>query len=159
MAYGAPGAYWAMLGPGIELRCTDYDREAAAAMITSTAGPEAEEFVRENLPPCAERRRSVCVPSDLTAGCRAVRWFMSTASKWAAGSVMRQPRSWAIRSGRYSTRTTSKFEARVFPGARLDGAGVAQDTAAVMGVCRRGCLSAPWRCCDSDGRDESCDDS
>jgi putative phosphoesterase len=49
MPYGAPGAYWALLGPDVELRCTDYDREAAVARIRSAAGEEIEDFVRENL--------------------------------------------------------------------------------------------------------------
>ena len=33
MPYGHPGAYWALLGPEVEFRRTDYDREAAAERI------------------------------------------------------------------------------------------------------------------------------
>ncbi|WP_426404719.1 metallophosphoesterase family protein [Streptomyces sp. R-07] len=34
MPYGRPGAHWALLGPGIELRSTDFDIEAATNQIT-----------------------------------------------------------------------------------------------------------------------------
>ena len=44
-----PGAYWALLGPGLELRRTDYDREAAAAAIRATSFPDANEFAEENV--------------------------------------------------------------------------------------------------------------
>jgi putative phosphoesterase len=49
MPYGEPGAFWALLGPGLELRRTDYDREAAAARIRQSAWPGAEEFARGNV--------------------------------------------------------------------------------------------------------------
>jgi len=47
MAYGEPGAYWAMLGPGVSFRRTDYDREAAAKRIREKDSADAEQFVRE----------------------------------------------------------------------------------------------------------------
>ncbi|MEV4431344.1 metallophosphoesterase family protein [Streptomyces sp. NPDC049602] len=34
MPYGRPGAHWALLGPGVELRSTDFDIEAATTQIT-----------------------------------------------------------------------------------------------------------------------------
>ncbi|UNS99855.1 metallophosphoesterase family protein [Streptomyces tubbatahanensis] len=34
MPYGRPGAHWALLGPGVTLRRTEYDIEAAIARIT-----------------------------------------------------------------------------------------------------------------------------
>ncbi len=49
MPYGNPGAFWALLGPGVEFRRTDYDREAAAARIRKSSWPGAEEFARENV--------------------------------------------------------------------------------------------------------------
>lgn len=49
MPYGHPGAFWALLGPGVELRRTDYDREAAAARMRQSTWPGAEEFARENV--------------------------------------------------------------------------------------------------------------
>ncbi len=49
MPYGEPGAYWAMLGPGLRLRRTDYDREAAAERIRAKDWSNADEFARENV--------------------------------------------------------------------------------------------------------------
>jgi predicted phosphodiesterase len=52
---GRPGAYWALLGPGVRLVRTDYDVEAAAAAILASGQPNAEqaaEVVRA--PPSAE---------------------------------------------------------------------------------------------------------
>ena len=43
---GRPGAYWALLGPGVSLRRTEYDLERAARAIMSTDYPDAEEFAR-----------------------------------------------------------------------------------------------------------------
>ncbi len=44
-----PGAYWALLGPDVELRRTEYDLEAAAAVIRTSGFPDAEEFAAENV--------------------------------------------------------------------------------------------------------------
>lgn len=49
MPYGEPGAYWTMLGPGIEPRCTDYERRAAADRIRALDWPDAEKFASENV--------------------------------------------------------------------------------------------------------------
>jgi diadenosine tetraphosphatase ApaH/serine/threonine PP2A family protein phosphatase len=49
MPYGHPGAYWALLGPEVEFRRSDYDRETAATRIRSSAWPGAEDFARENV--------------------------------------------------------------------------------------------------------------
>jgi len=49
MPYGEPGAYWAVLGPKIEFRRTDYDRAAAAERIRESAWAGADEFARENV--------------------------------------------------------------------------------------------------------------
>lgn len=50
MPYEAqPGAYWALLGPGVELRRTAYDLEAAATMIRATGFPDAGELAAENV--------------------------------------------------------------------------------------------------------------
>ena len=49
MPFGEPGAYWLLLGPGIELRRTDYDLEAAAGRIRRTTYPQAEEFASRNI--------------------------------------------------------------------------------------------------------------
>jgi putative phosphoesterase len=50
MPYAArPGAYWALLGPGVEFRRSDYDLEAAAARIRATDFPGADDFARGNV--------------------------------------------------------------------------------------------------------------
>jgi putative phosphoesterase len=49
MPYGEPGAFWAVLGPEVEFRRTDYDRQAAAERLRHSAWPEADEFARENV--------------------------------------------------------------------------------------------------------------
>ncbi len=57
MPYGQPGAYWALLGPGVSLRRTSYDLEAAASEIRRTSRwPEAESFAAQNVlqPPSAD---------------------------------------------------------------------------------------------------------
>jgi diadenosine tetraphosphatase ApaH/serine/threonine PP2A family protein phosphatase len=52
---GRRGAFWALLGPDVELRRTDYDVEAAAEAIRATGYPEPEEDPLPNLldPPTA----------------------------------------------------------------------------------------------------------
>ena len=42
-------AYWALLGPEVELRRTAYDLERAASAIRSTAFPDADEFAEEHV--------------------------------------------------------------------------------------------------------------
>lgn len=49
MPYGEPGAYWAVLGPGVRLRRADYDRESAAARIQKLSWPNANEFAQKNV--------------------------------------------------------------------------------------------------------------
>jgi predicted phosphodiesterase len=49
MPYGEPGAYWLLLGPGVEPRRTPYDLEAAAARIRATGYPQAEEFAAKSI--------------------------------------------------------------------------------------------------------------
>jgi predicted phosphodiesterase len=49
MPFGEPGAYWLLLGAGVELRRTAYDLADAAARIRATAYPKAEEFAADNV--------------------------------------------------------------------------------------------------------------
>ena len=49
MSYGEPAACWALFGPTVELRQTDYDLEDAAARIRRSDWPLAEEFAAENV--------------------------------------------------------------------------------------------------------------
>ena len=57
MPFGQPGAYWALLGPGVELRRTLYDVEEAASQIRLTPYPRAEIFADQNVlrPPSEEQ--------------------------------------------------------------------------------------------------------
>jgi putative phosphoesterase len=49
MPYGEPGAYWAMLGPDVEMRRTAYDRAAAAERIRGKGSKDAEQFAESNV--------------------------------------------------------------------------------------------------------------
>ena len=49
MPYGEPGAYWAVIGPGVELKRTEYDRDAAARRIRAKDSPDAAEFAARNV--------------------------------------------------------------------------------------------------------------
>jgi len=45
MPYGGAGAHWALLGPGVQLRVTDFDLDRACARIAAESGyPEAGEW-------------------------------------------------------------------------------------------------------------------
>ncbi len=50
MPFGAPGAGWALLGPGVELRHTLYDLQRAATRLRETRYPQAQEFAAQNVP-------------------------------------------------------------------------------------------------------------
>jgi predicted phosphodiesterase len=60
MPYEAePGAYWALLGPDVDLRRTAYDLEAAADRIRESEWPIAEAFARENVLDVPSRREAL----------------------------------------------------------------------------------------------------
>ena len=44
MPFAEPGAYWLLLGPGVQLKRTDYDLNGAAARLRASAYPEGEAF-------------------------------------------------------------------------------------------------------------------
>ena len=48
---GEPGARWALLGPDVELRRTEYDYEATAALYRASGIPDAEQEVEMLLHP------------------------------------------------------------------------------------------------------------
>ena len=52
--FGDAGAFWALLGPDIELRRTPYDLARTAELFRATAYPQAEESARGVLEPPAE---------------------------------------------------------------------------------------------------------
>ena len=47
MSYGAPGASWALLGPGVELRTTGFDVDAATARIAGSGHPAGAEWAQD----------------------------------------------------------------------------------------------------------------
>ena len=47
MPYGHPGAGWALLGPGVMLRQTMYDPEAAAGVIGASGYPDARKWAED----------------------------------------------------------------------------------------------------------------
>ena len=49
MPFQAPGAYWLLLGPDVQLRHTLYDLEKAAARVRDTRYPKAEDFAAGNV--------------------------------------------------------------------------------------------------------------
>ncbi|MFF3864259.1 metallophosphoesterase family protein [Micromonospora sp. NPDC001898] len=50
MPYGGPGADWALLGPGVQLRRTAFDVDAACARVTAESGfPDAAAWADEYL--------------------------------------------------------------------------------------------------------------
>ena len=49
MPFGAPGAYWLLLGPDVELRQTAYDLPKAAESVRATHYPQADEFAARNI--------------------------------------------------------------------------------------------------------------
>ncbi|GLZ78812.1 phosphoesterase [Actinorhabdospora filicis] len=49
MPYGPPGAYWALLGPGIQLRRTPLDADTVCAQVATSPFPGATRFAEEYL--------------------------------------------------------------------------------------------------------------
>lgn len=57
MPFGDPGAYWLLLGPGVQHRQTSYDLARAAQRVRATEYPQAQEFATHNvLEPPTEAR-------------------------------------------------------------------------------------------------------
>jgi hypothetical protein len=46
---GRAGAYWALLGPDVELRRTEYDLEPALAELRTGGFPDLDEMLKESL--------------------------------------------------------------------------------------------------------------
>ena len=51
----APGAYWALLGPDVEFRRTDYDLDATLERYRSSGQPNVEQIVEMMLTPPTQR--------------------------------------------------------------------------------------------------------
>jgi hypothetical protein len=72
MPYGRRGAFWALLGPDVTLRRTEYDADVTAEIFRSAAPeyPGLAEFIAENL---------LTVPSDAEALALFSRWASTVA--------------------------------------------------------------------------------
>jgi hypothetical protein len=69
MPFAAPrGAYWLLVGPGVQLRRTDYDFETAADHIRATAYPQAEPLAVRNIvnPPTEDDSLKMFAGSELS---------------------------------------------------------------------------------------------
>ncbi len=68
MPFSAPGAYWALLGPRVELRRTTYDLHAAAEIIRATDYPQAGDFAAHNIlePPTEQQMLEAFAKAELT---------------------------------------------------------------------------------------------
>lgn len=64
MPFGPPGAEWLLLGPGVELRHANYDRNDARRRISGTGFPNASEFDMLN-PPAAEKMLELYSKAEL----------------------------------------------------------------------------------------------
>ena len=53
--FGEPGAYWALLGPDVEMRCTPYDFARAAERLRATPYPQAQEAADGVVQPPSEQ--------------------------------------------------------------------------------------------------------
>jgi putative phosphoesterase len=56
-----PGAYWALLDEGVELRRTGYDLERAAELVRRSGHPRAEEVAAENVLQVPSRAEALAV--------------------------------------------------------------------------------------------------
>lgn len=54
MPFGSPGAYWALLGPDVQLKCTQYDLDSAAETIGRTSCPQVLQLVDGLVKPASE---------------------------------------------------------------------------------------------------------
>lgn len=66
LPFGEPGADWLLLGPGIELRHTEYDLAGAAERVRRTAYPQAEMVAAQILqPPPAQQMLEIFTRAGL----------------------------------------------------------------------------------------------
>jgi predicted phosphodiesterase len=67
MPFGNPGADWLLLGPGVQLRHTDYDLQKAADRIQNASYPKAQEFAERSIlrPPSEAEMLEVFVKVEL----------------------------------------------------------------------------------------------
>lgn len=75
MPFGEPGAYWALLGPDIQLRRTQYDLAKAARRVRATAYPHADEFAAHSIlqPPSEQQMTQAFTRAALVQPSRQLR--------------------------------------------------------------------------------------
>jgi hypothetical protein len=61
LQFGERGAYWALLGPRVDLRRTDYDYDDALARILAKPGPVADKVRRAGASAASRNHRSRAV--------------------------------------------------------------------------------------------------
>src|SRR5262249_19725212 len=66
---GVGGAYWALLGPDVELRRTDYDLEAALAAYRASDDPLAGALIETLLAPPAPAQVIAAAEALTCSGC------------------------------------------------------------------------------------------
>lgn len=67
MPFGKPGAYWLLLGPGVQFRRTPYDFTEAAARVRATNYPQAQTFAEQSIlhPPSEEQMLEAFARAEL----------------------------------------------------------------------------------------------
>jgi putative phosphoesterase len=67
MPFSTPGAYWALLGPDVQLRTTAYDLDAAATTVRASDYPQADQFASNNIlnPPSEQQMLEAFAQSEL----------------------------------------------------------------------------------------------
>ena len=64
---GEVAAFWALLGPDVELRRTPFDVERAAEALLASGWPEAESFVEENVRAAVAREEATTLFEQIAA--------------------------------------------------------------------------------------------
>ena|SRR5436190_5305347 len=64
---GKVAAFWAILGPEVELRRTPFDTERSAEAILASGWPEAESFVAENVRAAVSREEATTIFEEMAA--------------------------------------------------------------------------------------------
>jgi putative phosphoesterase len=70
MPFGEPGAYWLLLGPDVQFRCTVYDPAQAAERIRGTDYPQAQDFASRNVlqPPSEKEMLELFARAEVGSG-------------------------------------------------------------------------------------------
>ena len=66
---GRAGAYWLLLGPGVEHRSTDYDLDSAVAAMRAGGNPDTDELLRESLVDPTDPRKVLELFERQAEGC------------------------------------------------------------------------------------------